>query len=598
MLGSVGTDKVLIASFSGAEKVLVPIRELMPEILVKEVTAQIALAFDDTPESRQANERMECIRPLLSPSGRTRKAVENRAAMYGVHATTVYRLLARWDTHGRLEALIPRRSNGGRHKSRLLPEVDDIISSVVDKMYLKSQKYTMKDVGKVACRACEAAGLPEPSINTVRRRIHMLSEETKIRRRMGRKAAARFEAHPDRFAGAMYPLSIVEVDHTKLDLIIVDDVHRLPVGRPWITLAMDVYSRMVTGFYISLDPVGAISTGLCIAHSIMRKDEWLVQHGISGEWPCWGRMDCIHVDNAKEFRGNMLRRDCERYGIELNFRPVGQPHFGGHVERFFGTMMRQLHKLPGTTFSNVSLKGEYQSERKACLTFSELETFIAKWIVEVYHNSLHRGIHTSPIKRFKEGFSGPSARPLPPVIMDVVRLQRDFMPWVERTIQSNGVEIDYIHYYGPELKKWIGAREPGSSRSHKFIFARDPRDISRIFFFDPEDGEYREIPYLDTSRGPISLWELRIANQKLISEGREDINERLLFEKHFELMEYAKKAYKKSTAARRQVQRSAKQRSSVVATEPQERETERIDDEPVEAFGDEPIVPFDDGGAK
>ena len=88
---------------------------------------------------------------------------------------------------------------------------------------------------------------------------------------------------------------------------------------PAVALAGDVdgQGRMVTGFYLSLDPVGDISTGLCIAHSIMRKDDWLVQHGITGEWPCWGRMDCIHVDNAKEFRGKTLRTACERYGIEI-----------------------------------------------------------------------------------------------------------------------------------------------------------------------------------------------------------------------------------------------------------------------------------------
>ena len=113
----------------------------------------------------------------------------------------------------------------------------------------------------------------------------------------------------------------------------------------------------MTGFYISLDPVGAISTGLCIAHSMIRKEQWLLERGIEGDWPCWGRMDCIHADNSKEFRGDMLRRACERYGIELNFRPVGQPHFGGHVERFFNTMAGQLHKLLAQP-SRMSESGE------------------------------------------------------------------------------------------------------------------------------------------------------------------------------------------------------------------------------------------------
>jgi putative transposase len=95
------------------------------------------------------------------------------------------------------------------------------------------------------------------------------------RRRLGRKAAEQDRACANRFEGATYPLSVVEIDHTKLDLMLVDDVDRVPIGRPWITLAFDVFSRMVTGFYISLDPVGAISTGLCIAHSMIRKEGWL-----------------------------------------------------------------------------------------------------------------------------------------------------------------------------------------------------------------------------------------------------------------------------------------------------------------------------------
>ena len=95
------------------------------------------------------------------------------------------------------------------------------------------------------------------------------------------------------------------------------------------------------------------------------------------------------------------------------------------------------------------------------------------------------------------------------------------------------------------------------------MFARDPRDISRIYFYDPDDDVFLEIGYLDTSRGPISLWELRRANQKLMEEGRGAIDERRLFEKHFELMENAKQAAKKTKSARRQVQRSAIQQAGM-----------------------------------
>jgi len=36
----------------------------------------------------------------------------------------------------------------------------------------------------------------------------------------------------------------VELDHTVLDLIVVDEEDRLPIGRPTVTLALDVYCKI------------------------------------------------------------------------------------------------------------------------------------------------------------------------------------------------------------------------------------------------------------------------------------------------------------------------------------------------------------------
>jgi transposase InsO family protein len=59
------------------------------------------------------------------------------------------------------------------------------------------------------------------------------------------------------------------------------------------------------------------------------KEAWLTHRGIAGSWPCWGFPARIHLDNAKEFHGEMLRRACEQYGIALDYRPPATPHMGG-----------------------------------------------------------------------------------------------------------------------------------------------------------------------------------------------------------------------------------------------------------------------------
>lgn len=64
---------------------------------------------------------------------------------------------------------------------------------------------------------------------------------------------------------------MVQIDHTRADVFVVDEETREPVGRPWLTLAMDVYSRMVTGFYLTMDAPSRLSTSLCLLHSVFDK---------------------------------------------------------------------------------------------------------------------------------------------------------------------------------------------------------------------------------------------------------------------------------------------------------------------------------------
>ena len=215
------------------------------------------------------------------------------------------------------------------------------------------------------------AGFAYPHNNTIRARISKLDPQFKIAKRQGKKAAEeQFKPSEGSFPNADFPLAVVQIDHTKLDIILVDDVYRKPIGRPWITMAVDVFSRMIPGFYISFDPPSALSAGLCLAHSVLTKETWLAQHEVEGLWPCWGLPRKIHLDNAREFHGKVLEKACKQYGIDIEWRPVARPHFGGHIERLLGTVLQEIHTLPGTTFSNVVERSNYDSEDSAVFTLS------------------------------------------------------------------------------------------------------------------------------------------------------------------------------------------------------------------------------------
>ena len=128
------------------------------------------------------------------------------------------------------------------------------------------------------------------------------------------------------FPEVLAPLDVVQIDHTPVDLIIVDDKHRKPIGRPWITIAIDIYSRMITGYYISLDAPSVTSVGMCLARSILPKNELLEQNNIENiTWDVFGYPEKIHVDNGSDFRSEDLRKSCALHGINIEFRPLARP---------------------------------------------------------------------------------------------------------------------------------------------------------------------------------------------------------------------------------------------------------------------------------
>ncbi|MBO0952629.1 helix-turn-helix domain-containing protein [Fibrella forsythiae] len=529
---------------------------LTPSVQAAPVGPEIQLADEEA--WALATRRYNLIKPILAnrSDGALVKAIakENR-----VSVSTLYRWLERYERTGLVSALMDYPRDGGKGKNRLSPEVEVLIEETIRQEYLSVQRKPISKVYQSLVSQCRQAGLEEPHPNTVRNRVRQLTEYTRLRFRYG-KPIADEQLAPLRgnFPGADFPLAVVQIDHTKLDLILVDNLHRQPLGRPWITLAIDVFSRMVVGFYVSFDPPGAMGTGLCIANAILPKETLLASHNLGGEWPCWGVMRMIHLDNAKEFRGTMIKRACEEYGIELNWRPVARPQYGGHIERLLGTVAREMHTLPGTTFSNTRERGRYPSEQKATMTLDELEKWLLTYVTEVYHKRIHSSLGTSPLEYFRQGLlgrDGQSGTGLPFRTYNPEKVRLDFMPFEERTVQEYGVLIDHIYYYADVLRRWIKTTDPTKYKHRlKMLFKRDPRDVSIIYFYDPELKAYFPIPYRDTSRPPMSIWEHREA-LKRAREQQVTINEDSIFAAYEAMRQIEEAAGKLTKQVRRKGQR-------------------------------------------
>jgi putative transposase len=138
----------------------------------------------------------------------------------------------------------------------------------------------------------------------------------------------------------------------------------------------------------TLEDLSATSVGLCRAHVAAGKRPWLERLEAEAAWPMSGRPAELYVDNAAGFKSEALRRGCEQQGMRLRYRPPGQPHYGGIVERVIGTMMQVVHELPGATFSRTHDRRSYDSAPHAARTLRELQHWLAL-AVACYHGEVH-----------------------------------------------------------------------------------------------------------------------------------------------------------------------------------------------------------------
>ena len=586
-------DTVLIYDNLKHEAISASIHELQP---INSLTLHNELETIKNADWDKAQLRFNAIKPLLQLKPRTRADVEHRAAELNIDPVTLYRWIKQFECFGILTSLTTKkRVDAGTTK--LSEELEKIITAAINIEYLTTQRKSVQKVFMAVRRACFEKQLKPPHINTLRNRIDKLSHQERVSKRHGRKVAGeQFSPLKGSFPDADFPLSVVQIDHTKLDIILVDDFYRRPIGRPWITLAIDVFSRMVAGFYISFDPPGAMSTGLCLAHSILAKDKWLQKHETEHKWSLWGVPRRLHLDNAKEFRGRILERACQQYNIDIEWRPVARPNFGAHIERLLGTFLQEIHSLPGSTGSNLKERKGLDSENKAILTLSEFETLLTTFIVDIYHQRRHSALNmSSPVERFQQGVFGNAEMPgtgLPAKITDEERLRIDFLPFEERSVQPYGVVIDEIYYWHDVLRNWVKAPDPDNKRlKRKFIFRRDPRDLSRLWFYDPELQDYFAIPYRDSSHPVLSLWELREAKAYLKSTDNHNYDERALFAAYDRMLSIEANAQGKTAAVRRAQQRRTPQ---VPIIKPAETKVEELPVQQPDSQPERVIKPFDD----
>lgn len=424
------------------------------------------------------------------------------ATTWQVSRATVWRRVRKFRNGNDLTALLPKRSGMKAGTLLIAPEVDVLIAEVARRWWHQTENATLAEIAPSVEWECRARGLPAPSRRTISRRLRHLRTQPES---FSKEAKAVLRDAHRLMRGSLIvkqPLSVVQIDHTLADVLLVDPINHAVVGRPTLTLALDIATRSVLGFCASFEAPSSLAVGLCLEHAVFPKDAWLASLGTSVEWPMYGVMHALHSDNGKEFHSRAFLRGCDLNRIEVIYRPPATPRFGGHIERLMGTLMRSVRLLPGNTYSDMLRRRPRKAESGATLTLADFKQYLTEQIAR-YHHTEHRILGMTPRLAWEKAWRRAEGVELPPLPVESnrTRFLLDFLPLQRRVVGREGIELFRLQYWHAQLANEV---DPGRPRVVRF----DPRNLTCVYL-ECAAGSYLTVPLRDRTLPDLSLWEWR-----------------------------------------------------------------------------------------
>lgn len=375
---------------------------------------------------------------------------------------------------GNQYVLLDGRAHAPRRK-RLDMRMEHLIDDAIARHYMQLNGPSMAETARrleaeVQARnrlqgECTAA----PSKSTIERRIKEIDPFVRDFKRLGPEYARNKWRYSLSGDTSTRVLERVEIDHTWLDIWVLDPRTGVPIGRPWITVLIDRFSGYILGFHISFYGPSVGSVAAAMRNAILPKDELLstvTSHSLS--WTAMGSGEMYVVDNGLEFHSKAFLRLVWHLRSDIIFNPVRQPWLKASIER---CMMEVCRALPsnGKVYQPRKNMKPADPRKGAAILFDDLCVGLLMWAADVFPKAIHPKRLVRPVDMWEEGRL---ASPLPMFPLTLATFDIVAGIGTQRTIDGDGIFFHYLRYNSRELQDY--------RRSHGARFRTEIR-------FNPDD---------------------------------------------------------------------------------------------------------------
>ncbi|HLG69870.1 MAG TPA: DDE-type integrase/transposase/recombinase [Chloroflexota bacterium] len=419
------TFEQLVAS--GAIQGVPPLADSHPEVYE-------VLAHASARELQRANDIFDLIH-----SGQPAAKIPRRTLRHWKQ-----RIRAAEVEYGRGYLGLLRKPNKGNPQPKLPNASLALMDQVIEQHYeTLVQRRRRAAYGELA-RLCEREGVLCPSYLTFCKRAKNADRYLQTLKRRGPRAAyqaGEFVAYLDRNVARHgdRPFELAHIDHTEADIEVRHSRTGKALGRPWLTLILDAFSRRILGFHLTFDPPSYRSCMAVIRECVRRHNRL---------------PDTIVVDGGIEFAGVYFETLLALYGVTKKTRPAAKARFGSVIERLFGTTNTQFfYNLTGNTQITKNVRQvtkEISPKALAVWTLPGLHLRLSEWAYEVYDETEHPALGQTPRDAYDQAIARTGYRGQRLIPYDdsfLFATMPSTRKGTAKVIANRGVQVNGLYYW-------------------------------------------------------------------------------------------------------------------------------------------------------